>query len=154
MPSVRMNCASESSRDQLAALGPHRLGADPGQQQARQAAIGELVPSRSAQSQPEGTVYSLVLVPVSGVGARQAAQRQQPCHEPQISVRFAGPDKLVHLIEAGEVAPRLGWRLPERRYRPVQAGEDFSSGNQVIPFTPYSLSFSHAPPTRQAKRKH
>ena len=46
-----------------------------------------------------------------------------------------GAHQLVHLIEAGEVAPRLGQRLPERRYRPGQAGEDFSNGNQVIPFT-------------------
>ena len=29
-------------------------------------------------------------------------------HETQVGVRFAGPDKLVHLIEAGEVVQRLG----------------------------------------------
>ena len=29
-------------------------------------------------------------------------------NEPQIGVRFAGPDQLVHLIGLGEVVPRLG----------------------------------------------
>ena len=38
-----------------------------------------------------------------GLGAGQRAQRHQPCHEAQIGVRFAGSDKLVHLIEAGEM---------------------------------------------------
>ena len=99
------------SQDQLAAFGLRSLGANPGQQQAREAAIGELVPSRSAQGQSEGTIYSLVLVLVSGVGAGQAAQCQQPRHESQIGVRFAGPDKLIHLIGLGEVVPCLGRSL-------------------------------------------
>ena len=29
-------------------------------------------------------------------------------NEAQIGIRFAGPDKLVHLIKAGEVVPSLG----------------------------------------------
>ncbi len=45
---------------------------------------------------------------VAGVGAGQAAQRQQPRHEAEIGVRFAAPDKLVHLIGLGEVVQRLG----------------------------------------------
>ena len=53
-------------------------------------------------------VDALVLKAVAWVAARQAAQRHRPRHEPQIGVRFAGPDQLVHLIGLGEVVPRLG----------------------------------------------
>ena len=45
---------------------------------------------------------------VSWIGARQAAQREQPRHEPDISLRLARADELRHLVEAGEVVPRLG----------------------------------------------
>ena len=38
----------------------------------------------------------------------QAAQRHQPRHETEIGVRFAGPDKLVHLIGLGEVVQAWG----------------------------------------------
>ena len=44
------------------------------------------------------------------VGAGQGAQHQQPRHEPQIGVRFAGIDKLVHLIDLGEAQQRW-WRF-------------------------------------------
>ena len=40
-----------------------------------------------------------------GLVAGQAAQRHQPHHEAKIGVRFAGRDKLVHLIGLGEVVP-------------------------------------------------
>ena len=48
-------------------------------------------------------VLSLVKKAVAGVGAGQGAQRHQPRHEAEIGVRFAGRNKLVHLVEAGEV---------------------------------------------------
>ena len=67
-----------------------------------------------------------------GVAAGQGAQRQQPRHEAKIGVRFAGTDKLVHLIEAGEVVPRLGRGIAERFHRPIEAAEDFPDGNQVF----------------------
>ena len=43
-----------------------------------------------------------------GVGTGQAAQHHQPRHEAQIGVRFAGRNKLVHLVGLGEVVERLG----------------------------------------------
>ena len=55
-----------------------------------------------------GPLTRLVLKPVAGVGAGQGAQRHHPRHEAQIGVRFAGLDKLVHLIGLGEVVQRLG----------------------------------------------
>ena len=54
-----------------------------------------------------GAVDALVLFPVAGVGAGQGAKRHQPRHKAPVGVRFAGTDKLVHLIEAGEVVQRL-----------------------------------------------
>ena len=41
---------------------------------------------------------------VAGVSAGQRAQRHHPRHESHFGVRFTGPDKLVQLIEVGEVA--------------------------------------------------
>ena len=54
------------------------------------------------------TIDALVLKPIAGVGARQAAQRHQPRHESHVGFRFASLDKLVRLIEACEVMQRLG----------------------------------------------
>ena len=42
-------------------------------------------------------------MPVTWVSAGQRAQHQQPRHETQLGGLFSGRDKLVHLIEAGEV---------------------------------------------------
>ncbi len=61
-----------------------------------------------------GTVDALVLVAVAGVSAGQGAQRHRPRHEAEIGVRFAGPDKLVHLVGLGEVVAR-GAPPPARR---------------------------------------
>ena len=35
--------------------------------------------------------------------------RVEPRHETEIGVRFAGADKLVHLISSGEASPRRWW---------------------------------------------
>ena len=65
-------------------------------------------------------VDALVLKPVAGVGAGKGAQRQQPRHEAEIGVRFAGPDKLVHLVawvkwcNAWGEASRIAWTGPGR----------------------------------------
>ena len=76
--------------------------------QAGQVAIGELITEACDHSQREGAIRPFVLKLVAGVAAGQAAQRHRPRHETKIGVRFAGPDKLIHLVEAGEVVQRLG----------------------------------------------
>ena len=96
------------AQEQLAAMGADRFGRDPGQQQAGETAEGQAGFPDGGHDQGVGAVDPLVLQPAAGVGAGQGAERHQPRHEAEIGVRFAGPDQLVHLIEAGEVAPRLG----------------------------------------------
>ena len=44
-----------------------------------------------------------------GLGAWQTTQREQPPHEAEIGVRFVRANKLIDLVETGEVVPRL-WR--------------------------------------------
>ena len=85
----------------------------------------------------------------SGVGARQRAQRHRSRHEAPIGVRFAGPDKQVHLIEAGEMALRRR-RGYERLDGTGQIGQGFGNGNQPL-FALHGL-FSHVPQTRQEHR--
>ena len=97
---------------------------------------------RSVPLEPERAVDALVLVSVAGVGAGQAAQRQQPRHEAEIGVRLASRDQLVHLIEAGEAPPRR-WGFAERLDRAGQIGDDFSDGNQAVSFRLHG-PFSHA----------
>ena len=70
-----------------------------------------------------GAVDPLVLQPAARVGAGQGTQCHQPRHEAEIGVRFAGPDQLVHLIEAGEVAPRLGEDARSAFTSPSRAGK-------------------------------
>ena len=97
-----------------------------------------------------GAIDALVLFTVAGIGAGQRAQRQQPRHEAQIGVRFAGRDKLVHLIGLGEVVARLGRSFADRLDRPVQIGDDFTDRNQLAALTLHAL-FSHVPQTRQGQ---
>ena len=61
-----------------------------------------------AHSQQVRPILADVLELVSGVSAGQAAQRQVAPQVADIRYRFAGPNKLVHLIEAGEVVFGLG----------------------------------------------
>ena len=86
--------------------------------------------------------------PVAGVGAGQRAQRHHSRHEAQIGVRFAGRDKLVHLIGLGEVVARLGRGFAERLHRAVHTREGITDRNQLAALTLHG-SFSHAPQTRQ-----
>ena len=58
----------------------------------------------------------LVLIAASRVGARQTAQRQQPPYVTNFQVRLASPNKLIDLIEAGVVVPRLGRYQRECRF--------------------------------------
>ena len=80
-----------------------------------------------------GAVDAPVLNPVAGVGAGQGAERHHPCHEAPIRVRFAGPDKLVHLIGLGEVVPRRWWGFAERLDGAAQIGEGITDRNQLGP---------------------
>ena len=64
--------------------------------------------------------------------------RHQPRHESEIGVRFAGRDKLVHLIGAGEVALCRG-RGYERLGGTGQVGQGFGNGNQLAALTLHSL---------------
>ena len=129
-------------------MGPYRFGAYPGQQQARQVAEGQLVVADRVHVEREWPVDALVLKAVAGVASRQGAERHCAAHETKIGVRFAGPDQLVHLIEAGESPLRRWWGFAERLDRPIQAGENFGGGNQAVLFTLHG-SFSHVPQTRQ-----
>ena len=113
-------------------MGPHCFGADPGQQQAGQVAEGELVAATGDHVEREGTVDALVLVPVAGVGPGQGAERHRAAHETQIGVRFAGRDKLVHLIGKGESPLRRLGCFAERLPRPVQIGQGVSDGKQPL----------------------
>ena len=59
-------------------------------------------------------VDTLVLKPITGVGAWQGAQHQHPRHEAKIGFRFSGSHKLVHLVGLGEVVQRLGRGFADR----------------------------------------
>ena len=78
-------------------------------------------------------------MPVTGVGAGQAAQRQQARHEAQIGAREAGPNQLVHLIEAGEMVQCLGRGVADPDSG--QAEGNFGEGNEVK-MVPYRCGFS------------
>ena len=56
--------------------------------------------------------------------------------------RFAGRDKLIHLVGQGEVMPRLGRSGGDRHHRPVQFGERITDWNQAGLFTLHGFSFS------------
>ena len=123
-------------QDQHTASGPHRFGAHPGQQQARQVAVGELVTTARDHVEREGAVDALVLFPVAGVAPGQRAQRHRASHETEIGVRFAGRDKLVYLIGNGEASPRRWWGFAERLDGAAQIGEGITDGNQpAVSFT-------------------
>ena len=59
-------------------------------------------------------------------------------------VRFAGRDKLVHLVGLGEVVERLGRGVADRLDGARQIGQGGGDGNQPVSFTLHGL-FSHAP---------
>ena len=134
-PQRQHELRKRAAQDELAALGSHRFGRDPGQQQAGNVAERELVKPAGAHDQGVGAVAANVLFPVAGVGAGQAAQRHQPSHEAQIRVRFAGPCELVYLIEAGEMLLCRLRHSAERLGRAGQIGDDFTDRNQLAALT-------------------
>ena len=89
------------AQNDFAVLGLHRFGRDLGQQEPGKIPEGEFTAAACRHIERVGAVDALVPNPVAGVGAGQAAKRHHPSHETEISVRFAGVDKLVHLIRLG-----------------------------------------------------
>ena len=77
-----------------------------------------------------GTTGRVVKIRLPGSISRATALNSP--HETEVGVRFTGPDKLVHLVGLGEVVPRLGRCVADHLYRPVQAGEGFSNGNEAV----------------------
>ena len=126
-------------QDEFTALGAYRFGAYPGQQEAGKIAKREFVEPSCTHDQSIGAISAYILFPVAGISAGQAAQRQQPCHEAQIGVRFTGPNKLVHLVGLGEVVPRLGRGFAERLHRPAAPSEGFPNRNQPVSLTRHVL---------------
>ena len=96
------------AKHQFAALSPHGFRAHPRQEQARDVAEWQLVFHPGDHSQLVRPVLSDILFPVPWIGAWQTTQREQPSHEAEIGVRFARANKLIDLVETGEVVPRLG----------------------------------------------
>ena len=70
--------------------------------------VGQLHRARATHDECVRTVAANVLRPVAGVGARQAAQREQPRDVAELRIGFAHADELRHLIETSEVTPRPG----------------------------------------------
>ena len=86
------------TEDQFAALRSHRLSTGPGQEQARNVAVGQ--PRRhTARLHDERvwTVLSDVLRSLARIRPRQRAQGHQARHEAKIRLRFAGLNELVGL---------------------------------------------------------
>ena len=85
-----------------------------------------------------GAVDAFVPNSVAGVGAGQGTQRHHPSHEAEISVRFAGPDQLVHLVvdstglkifgEGEWLAQKHKIKGIRRRWRKLHLGLDLASG--------------------------
>ena len=88
---------------ELTAPGPHGFGANPGEEQTGQRAVGQLVSDSGDHPERVRPVAPDELFPVPWIGARQATQREQTRHEPDIGLRLARADELRHLVEAGEV---------------------------------------------------
>ena len=96
-----------------------------------------------------GPLARLYWCRLPGLVRGKRAERHHSRHEAQIGVRFAGRDKLVHLIGLGEVVARLGRSVAERRHRPAQIRESFSNGNQLAVALTLHALFSHVPQTKQ-----
>ena len=54
-----------------------------------------------------------------------AEQHHQPCHEDSVRVGLDGSQELIHLLDLGEVMPRLGRRFAERLHESIPVQEVF-----------------------------
>ena len=71
--------------------------------------VGQLRRACATHNECVRTVAANVLQAIiAGVGARQAAQREQPRNVAELRIGFAHADELRHLIETSEVTPRRG----------------------------------------------
>ena len=116
-------------QDQFTGLGSHRLGAYPGQQQAGEIPVGQPGLTHGRHDQGVGSVDTLVLSPVAGIGAGQGTQHHQPGHETEIGVRFTGSNQKVHLVKAGEMPPRLRRVVADRLHKLPPAREASPGGS-------------------------
>ena len=123
-----MNPESEaprnSSRDWVRTASVHTHA-----QQAREIAEGQAGLAHGRHDQGVGTVDTLVLKLAARVGAGQGTQHHQPGHEPRVSGCFTGFSQKVHLIEAGEMPPRLRRGVADRLHEPLPAREDSPGGS-------------------------
>ena len=99
-------------------------------------------------------VASDVLKPVAWVGARQAAQREQPRHEADLRIGFARLHELRHLVEACEGTSR--WRRVGAVSQGAIAGErdrlgDVAERNESVSCTRQSLVLLWATPCRASR---
>ena len=127
-----MKLGERRSQHQHPASGLHSFGAEPRQEQARQIAERELVVPTGNHDELVRAVNALVLVAVAGVAPGQRAQRHRAAHETEIGVRFAGRDKLVHLVGLGEVVACLGRGVADRLDRAAQIGQSRISEISVV----------------------
>ena len=77
---------------------------------------GSFVSGTSLYVEPVWPVDPFVVSLVARVNTGQATQCQQPRHEAQFGVRFAGPYKLINLVEESVVVARLRRHQRERRF--------------------------------------
>ena len=125
---------------ELAAPSPHGFRAHPGQEQTGQRAVGQLVSDSGDHPERVRPVAPDELFPLPWIGARQAAQREQTRHEPDISLCLARADELRHLVEAGEVVPRL-WRgrRQSATVGQLDIGGHVAEENEPVSFTRHRL---------------
>ena len=134
----------ERRHPSLARLRPHRLRADPRQEQTRQ--VPKREPCRVAPRLHDQLVWAVspdVLHPLFWVRARQTTQREQPRHKPKFWLAFAGLDELIHLAQRGEVVPSLRRHYPPAPREARQRAGQLAEGNDPVSFTRHRL-FSHA----------
>ena len=128
MPSRRMNPESEeprtSSRDWV------RTASVQTQANKRRERLpkGSPVGPTAVMIRVKGPLTRFVLIPVAGIGAGQGTQHHQPRHETRVGVGQGGSHELIHLIEAGEVVPRLGRGFAERLHKSLPAREGSPGG--------------------------
>ena len=92
-------------QEQLAGLGPHGLGTNPGQQQAGEIPEGQPGVAHGRHDQRVGPIDALVLKLAARVSTGQGTQHHQPRHETRVRGCFIGSNQKLHLIEAGEMVP-------------------------------------------------
>ena len=124
------------TQDKLTALRAYRFGTDPRKEQTRDVAVRQFRAASCGHVERVRPVVPDVLKPLLWIGTRQTAQREQPRHEAQLRVSLARADDLRHLVEAREVAARLGCAFALRGHRGTRKIESkIAKGNEPAFFT-------------------